>query len=210
VRHAPIRPDPAYLKAFATIMARLGRALESTTREAPVKVCVAGGAAVHFYTGVRISKDIDARVMARVLIGPSDLQVAYKGPDGHARLLYFDTQYNDGFALLHAEAYDDTRPIALEGVNPRVLDVRLLTPLDLAVSKLARFSDQDQDDIRALARARLIEANALRRRASDALPDYVGNLPRIRTSIGIAARIVVKETAGKPAKKGARGAGALS
>jgi hypothetical protein len=207
VPHPPIKPDPAYLKAFATIMARLGRALESTTREAPVKACVAGGAALHFYTGARISKDIDARVMARVLVDPADLQVAYKGPDGHARLLYFDTQYNDSFALLHADAYDDARSIALEGVDPAVLDVRLLTPLDLAVSKLARFSDQDQEDIRALARARLIEANSLRRRANDALPDYVGNLLRIRTSIDIATRVVMKETAGKSTKKGARGAG---
>ncbi len=206
----PIKPDPAYLKAFATIMARLGRALESAALEGPVKACVAGGAALHFYTGMRISKDIDAHVMARVLLDPADLQVAYKGTDGQARLLYFDTQYNDSFALLHADAYDDARPIALDGVDPEVLDVRLLTPLDLAVSKLARFSDQDQEDIRALARGNLIEANALRRRANDALPDYVGNLPRIRTSIDIAAKIVLKETAGKSTKKGARGSGASS
>jgi len=109
----------------------------------------------------------------------------------------------DSFALLHEDAYDDTRPIAPEGVDPAVLDVRLLTPLDLAVSKLARFNDMDQGDIRALARSSPIESHALRRRAEDALSDYVGSLPRIRTSIDIATRIVMKETAGKPAKKGA-------
>ena len=163
----------------------------------PVIACVAGGAALHFYTGIRVSKDIDAKLMARVLLDPSDLQVAYRDADGHARLLYFDTQYNDSFALLHHDAYDDAVPIALAGVDPRRLEVKLLTPLDLAVSKLSRFSEHDQLDIRALARERLIDATQLRRRAEEALPDYVGKLDRIKTSIDIACRLVGAEIAGK-------------
>lgn len=186
----PLRPDPEYLKAFARIMARLERALGPKRPAKPVIVGVAGGAAMHFYTGARFSNDIDAKLFARVMLDPRELQVAYRGQDGHARLLYFDTQYNDSFALLHANAYDDARPIAVEGVDPRRLEVRLLTPLDLGVSKLARFSEQDQDDIRALARAGLIDAIALRRRAEAALPDYVGNLDRIRTSIDVACRLI--------------------
>ena len=199
-----LKPDPAYLEAFATIMSRLGRALASGARSGPVKVCVAGGAAFHFYTGARMSRDIDARVMARVLLDPADLQVAYRDVDGHARLLYFDTQYNDSFALLHADAYGAARPVALDGVDSEVIDVRLLTPLDLAVSKLSRFNDQDQEDIRILARSNLIEATAVRRRAEEALPDYVGNLPRIQNAIDIATRMVMKETGGKRAGKGSR------
>ncbi len=195
-----LRPDPHYLKAFATIMARIEKALGAKRPRDPIVVGVAGGAALHFYTGARISKDIDAKVIARVLLDPSDLQVAYRGEDGRARLLYFDTQYNDSFALIHENAYDGARPIALEGVDPRRLLVKLLTPLDLAVSKLARFNDQDQDDIRALARAGLIDAAALRRRAEEALPAYVGNIIRIRTSITVACRIVAAEGRG-PAKK---------
>ena len=83
----------------------------------------------------------------------------------------------------------------MEGVDSRRLEVKLLTPLDLAVSKLSRFSGQDQDDISALARAGLIDAAALRRRAEAALPDYVGKLDRIRTSIDAACRLVA--TAGR-------------
>jgi hypothetical protein len=125
------------------------------------------------------------------------LQVAYRDADGHARLLYFDTQYNDSFALLHHNAYDDAVPIALAGVDPRRLEVKLLTPLDLAVSKLSRFSEQDQLDIRALARERSIDATQLRRRAEEALPDYVGKLDRIKTSIDIACRLVGAEVGEK-------------
>ena len=92
--------------------------------------------------------------------------------------------------LLHHAAYDDARPVGIKGIDARRLDIRLLTPVDLAVSKLSRFSEQDQDDIRALARHRLVTAAALRRRAEAALRDYVGNLERIRNSIAIACKLV--------------------
>jgi hypothetical protein len=174
-------------------MSRIENALGAKRAGMPVIACVAGGAALHFYTGIRVSKDIDAKLMARVLLDPSDLQVAYRDADGHARLLYFDTQYNDSFALLHQNAYDEALSIALQGVDARRLTVKLLTPLDLAVSKLSRFSNQDQLDIRALARERLIDAKQLRRRAEEALPDDVGNLERIKTSIDIACRLVAAE-----------------
>jgi hypothetical protein len=189
-KRPPLRPDAEYLKAFAKIMSRIERALGPKRPPRPVTICVAGGAAMHFYTGERYSNDIDAKIMARVMLDASELQVAYRGEDGHARLLYFDTQYNDSFALLHHDAYGDALAISVEGVDPRRLEVRLLAPIDLAVSKLSRFSEQDQDDIRTLARGRLIDAAALRRRAEVALPDYVGNLDRIRTSIGLACRLV--------------------
>jgi len=187
-----LRPDPSYLRAFAIIMSRVEKTLGKKRSAKPVVACVAGGAALHFYTGSRVSKDIDAKIMARVLLDPQELQVAYRDKDGHARLLYFDTQYNDSFALLHQNAYDDALPIPLEGVDARRLEVRLLTPLDLAVSKLARFSEQDQADIRALAREGLIDAVKLRRRAEEALPDYVGNLDRIKASINNACRLAGK------------------
>ena len=131
--------------------------------------------------------------MARVLLDPNDLQVAYRGDDGHPRLLYFDTQYNDSFALLHHNAYKDAFPIDLDGVDGRRLAVKLLTPLDLAVSKLARFSEQDQEDISMLVKEGLFDAAQLRQRADGALPDYVGNLDRIKNSIDIACRQVAPQ-----------------
>jgi hypothetical protein len=77
--------------------------------------------------------------------------------DGAARLLYFDRQYSDTCALRHEDAYDDSVLLSLEGHDDRVLEVRLLSALDLAVSKLGRFSSQDRDDITALARRKFIE-----------------------------------------------------
>jgi len=65
-----------------------------------------------------------------------------------------------------------------------------LTPVDLAVSKLGRFSTQDRDDIAALAQRKLIDSAALRRRAEEALVSFVGDTQRVRGSIDIACRIV--------------------
>jgi hypothetical protein len=189
-KNAPLKPDPEYLRAFSEIMSRIGRSVTQAQAGKPIVVCVAGGAAMHFYTGARFSDDIDAKVFARILLDPADLQVAYRGGDGHARLLYLDMQYNDTYGLLHSSAYDDALPITLEGVDERRIEVRLLTPLDLAVSKLARFSEQDQDDIRELGRLRLVHAAALRHRAESALPDYVGHVDKVKNSIELACGLV--------------------
>ena len=188
------KADGAYVRAFAEIMKRIQRVLGSDGKGKPVTVCVAGGAALHLYTGSRVSKDIDAKVFAR-FIPPENLEVSYQDADGHGRLLYFDTQYNDTYGLLHEDAYDDALPIDLPGIDRSRLDLRLLSPLDLAVSKLSRFESHDQDDLRALARAGLIDADALRRRAEEALPGYVGDVRRVKTSIGLAEKLVRKETA---------------
>jgi hypothetical protein len=150
---------------------------------------VAGGAALHLYTGQRLSDDIDASFSHRIAL-PDDLEVSYEGADGTAELLYFDRQYNDTLGLLHEDAYDDSIPLTLDGVDPAVLDVRLLSPLDLAVSKLGTFSEQDRDDIVALAKLKLVDSNGLCTRAAAALAGYVGDTNRVQGSIETARRIL--------------------
>jgi hypothetical protein len=129
---------------------------------------------------------------------PDDLEVAYRDADGKARLLYFGRQYNDTFGLLHEAAHEDSVPLSLEGIDARVLDVRLLAPVDLAVSRIARLSDQDREDIATLARAGLVKPAALRRRAEEALNGSVGDVGRVRTSIDIACRIAAESSRSAP------------
>jgi hypothetical protein len=203
-RAPELKPHPAYAEAFAEIMRRVQKALGSRKPVKPVVIAVAGGAALHFYTASRISQDVDASLLARVLLDPADLRVSYKDADGGVKMLYYDTQYNDSLALMHEDAYDDALPVHVEGVDRERLDVRLLSPLDLAVSKLSRFSEQDREDIRALAAERLITAAGLKKRAAEALPGYVGNLTRIRNTIEIAARDVEAITQAAVAPKGKR------
>jgi Nucleotidyltransferase of unknown function (DUF6036) len=181
---------PEYLAAFTELIQRIAEPLrELPKRSLPIKMYVAAGAAMHFYTGERISNDVDAVFSKRIVL-PSDLEVAYRDPDGAARLLYFDRQYNNTIALMHEDAHDASVPLTLKEIDASVLDVRLLSALDLAVSKISRFSSQDRGDITALAKHGLIKFAALRRRALEALENYVGNLDTLKSSIDLACRIV--------------------
>jgi Nucleotidyltransferase of unknown function (DUF6036) len=181
---------PAYVAAFTELVRRIAAPLQELPRRVlPIKMYVAGGAAVHLYTGRRISNDVDA-VFSRRITLPSDLEIAYQDPDGAARLLYFDRQYNDTFALMHEDANDDSVPLTLKHLDASVLDVRLLSPLDLAVSKISRFASHDRGDIMALAEEGLIKSATLRRRSEEAIQNYVGNLDSLNGSINLACRIV--------------------
>ncbi|MEQ1881487.1 MAG: DUF6036 family nucleotidyltransferase, partial [Burkholderiales bacterium] len=110
--------------------------------------------------------------------------------DGSARILYLDRNYNDSLGLLHENAYEDSVLVIIPGIDGKKVDVRVFSPVDLAVSKLSRFSDQDRQDIDALAREGLVTSKALRRRAEEAVGGYVGNLESVRNSIDIACRLI--------------------
>lgn len=181
---------PEYLAAFTEIVQRIAAPLRGLPkRSLPVKMFVAGGAAMHLYTGERMSNNVDAVFSKRIAL-PTDLEVAYQDPDGAARLLYFARQYNDTFALMHQDAHDDSVPLTLKGIDASILDVRLLSALDLAVSKISRFSSQDRDDMATLARRGLIRSTPLRRRSEQAMGNYVGNLDALKGAIDLACRIV--------------------
>src|SRR5258708_2647200 len=189
-----MRPDrnarPEYVAAFREIVNRMGKPLtELPKRALPIRMYVAGGAALHLYTGERVSRDIDATFSHRIAL-PENLEVAYRDADGAARLLYFDRQYNDTLGLLHEDAREDSAPLVLKGIDSSALQVRLLSPLDLAVSKIGRFSSQGRHDIATLARRKLIASAALRHRAEEALAGYVGETTRVQGSIELAVRIV--------------------
>ncbi|MGQ0579318.1 MAG: DUF6036 family nucleotidyltransferase [Betaproteobacteria bacterium] len=200
-----MRPDPAaskeYVAAFREIVSRIARALAGGARRSqPVRMYVAGGAAMHLYTGERVSEDIDA-VFSRRIALPEELEVAYRDADGAARLLYFDRQYNDTLGLLHDDAHRNSVALSLEGIDPRVIEVRLLSPLDLAVSKVGRLSQVDRDDIALLVRRGLVDPAELRRRSEEATAGYIGDLPRLRNSIEIACRIAEDAARRRPTSR---------
>src|ERR1700678_3720644 len=181
---------PEYLAAFTELVQRIAAPLRVLpTRSLPIKMYVAGGAAMHFYTGERMSNDVDAVFSKRIAL-PSDLEVTYQDSDGAARLLYFDRQYNDTFALMHEDPHDASVPLTLKGIDASILDVRLLSALDLAVSKISGFSSQDRDDITTLGKHGLITSAALRRRTEQAMENFVGNLDTLKGTIDLACRIV--------------------
>jgi hypothetical protein len=116
-------------------------------------------------------------------------------PESAATTLYFDHQYNEALALLHEDAHDDSVLLTLDGIDSKVLEVRLLSALDLAVSKVGRLAEHDRADIEALALRGLFNAQQFRERAEAAALGFVGDLTRLHHSIQIATRIVADAAA---------------
>lgn len=185
------RADPAYVEAFRTLIQRL---LRSVGSKEPIAMYLAGGAAMHFYTGSRMTDDVDA-VFSRKLLVPTDLAVIYRDAAGTARSVFFDPNYNDTFALMREDAHRDAVRLPLKGI--RGAQIFVLQPVDLAVSKLARFADVDRADILDLARNRLITARSLRERAEAAISYYAGNPAPVRTSLDLACRDIESIGAGE-------------
>lgn len=180
-----------YLDALRTLIERIQETVRPHAERLaePIRMFIAGGTCLAFYVDRRVSDDIDATFSRRIAL-PEDLEVSYMGADGKARLLYFDYQYNDTLGLMHPDAYADSTPFPLPGIDPKLVEIRLLKPVDLAVSKLSRFGETDQGDIRAMAEVRLFTEAELRERAEDALVDYVGNVETLRKTIGLACDLI--------------------
>ncbi|MCZ2104211.1 MAG: DUF6036 family nucleotidyltransferase [Comamonadaceae bacterium] len=152
---------------------------ERLALSAPLNVYLAGGMAVHLYTASRVTADVDAEFGGRVHL-PNDLVVELTLEDGAQQILYLDTSFNSTFALMHEDYLDDAVTVDL-GMDQ--LRVHVLSPVDLAVSKIARFAGNDQEDIAALVRRGLTTADEIERRATSALAGYVGGQAMLRMNL---------------------------
>lgn len=150
---------------------------------APVVMMLAGGLAVHFYVGSRFTEDVDAEFSRRVLLPVKDLVFEYVDADGRPSMLHLDAQYNSSFSLMHEDYAEDSVEWAGIGNERRLVQLRVLSPVDLALSKVARFAGNDQEDILALAEAGLFTSKQLLSRADEALAHYVGNTSMVRQSV---------------------------
>ena len=166
----------ALARALAELLKQLAARLNLS---APLSVYIAGGMAVHLYTATRVTTDVDAEFGSRVLL-PNDLMVEAELEDGTTQLVYFDTNYNSSFALMHEDYIDDA---VLVDFGLDRLCVYVLAPVDLAVSKIARFAEIDQEDILALVRLGLTSADEIEQRATSALSGYVGGQAMVRLNL---------------------------
>lgn len=176
----PVRPvfhtDTALASALRDLLEGLEQRL--ALRRA-LAVYLAGGMAVHLYTAARVTTDVDAEFGARILI-PNDLMVEVTLEDGTPQVVYFDTNYNPTFALMHEDYQDDAIELDLGLEHIRLF---VLSPVDLAVSKIARLAENDRDDIRSLVRVGLTTADEIEKRATHALGGYVGGEAMLRLNL---------------------------
>jgi hypothetical protein len=148
---------------------------ERTELREPIKMFIAGGMATHLYTQARVTTDVDAEFSKRILL-PRDLLVETKA----GNMLYLDPTYNSTFSLMHEGYLDDAvrAPFGTEHI-----EVYVLSPVDLIVSKIARYSGPDPQDIESLITRFGITAEEIETRAEEALVGYVGNVDYLRMNL---------------------------
>lgn len=146
-------------------------------------VFIFGGCAVHLYTNHRVSTDVDAEFFEVAV--PSNLNIRQSltlapprkfvdGALGRVMELSYDLQFTAGLGPLHEDYLQ--RGVSLEAFpSDSPLQVMIASPVDLAISKLGRGTDQDISDIFALLRTGFILASDFERLALDAIDCYVGN-----------------------------------
>jgi len=175
---------PELTQAMSIMLDRIDAIIrESGHQGEAVKMFLADGMAVHYHCGTRYTDDVEATFSRRLLLPYQELIISYLGETGEHSLIYLDPTYNDTFALLHPDHRESCVEWESIGNEKRLIHLLVFCPLDLAVSKLSRFSPNDQADILALAQHRYFTSTQLQARADEALDCYVGNTRWVHLNI---------------------------
>lgn len=79
-----VRIQREFRDALAEMARRIADSLQGVSQAVlPIRMYIAGGTALHVYTGSRVSNDVDAAFSRRIAL-PEDLEVAYRDSDGLA------------------------------------------------------------------------------------------------------------------------------
>jgi hypothetical protein len=180
-------------KAYPELEKALGEMLDkidtfiknSGYKGEPVKMYLAGGMAINYWCGTRYTADVDASFSKRLLLNSEDLVIDYQKPDGEMGFIYFDRNYNNSLSLMHENYEDDAIPWMNIENQGKLVHLYVLSPLDLALSKVTRFTEQDREDINALAQHGFITEVEFRKRAEEAASYAIGVPEVIQNTINI-------------------------
>jgi hypothetical protein len=160
-----------------------------------VKAFIFGGCAFHIHTNARGSNDIDAEIKAISLLKKEDIflflennDIEFLDTNNLETNLEFDSGFNTSLASIDPD-YDE-RVIAL--VYDSIVEVYLVSGLDLAVSKLARLSDRDIQDIQELYRKNKFSIEEFKKSANNA-KDYYATPEQLDSNICFMVSLLSEE-----------------
>ena len=178
-----LEKDNPTSKAVISLVEKLGIILPEKMKETPLKIILTGGAAMSFYSDIRVSNDVDAIFSHRILL-PTDVTVSYTDRTGNNRILTWDAQYHPSIGLLHEDA--EANALFIANLADDKIKLMILNPVDLAVTKIGRYYEHDKNDIIILAKKGLIDDSTVEKRAKEALGYYIGNTRWVEGSIRLA------------------------
>jgi hypothetical protein len=178
VKNIHFNVDTDLAAGLMELVIQLDQSLELTE---PIQMYIAGGMATHLYTASRVTTDVDAEFSKRFLV-PADLLVE----TAEGNMLYLDAAYNSTFALMHEDYLKDAIKVPMGSDH---IEVYVLSPVDLIVSKIARLSGPDLGDIQSLIWSMRITAEEIEKRATEALSGYVGNMSTVKMNLADVLKI---------------------
>jgi hypothetical protein len=178
------QPEPDVEHALGAVLDKIDAFIRAgSPTGGNVTMYLAGGLAVHRYCETRHTNDIDASFSHRMLLPAKDMVAQFIGPRKESRILYLDPNYNTTFALMHPDFEEAATDWPGMNSKPRRVALKVLSPIDLAALKLPRYSEQDRDDIIALARVGGFGAKELRERSLESLGYYTGDLAPLKANL---------------------------
>ena len=169
----------SFKDAVFQIMKKISDEIPDSHKKFPVDAYIVGGAAVHLHTNLRVSNDVDS-ILSNAVKLPEDLVVPWIDEDGNVQQVSYDYNYNSSFGLMQ-EDYDK-RAVYIKTIDEK-LNIYILHPIDLIISKIARFSDSDEDDIKVLIQTKNIDRDELYALAADAIKVGIGFPKSITTHL---------------------------
>lgn len=152
-------------EAVIDMMKIIGAKVPNRHKNMPVNLYITGGIAIYFHTASRVSKDLDAIIDQNISV-PSKLKVIWINENGQFEELSYDHNYSQTLGIMH-EDYDK-RAIYQFTIDEK-LNVYILDPVDLIISKLSRFGEQDQEDILRIIQNDLVKKDEFEALANDAI-----------------------------------------
>jgi hypothetical protein len=162
-----------------------------------VDAYLAGGIATYVHTAENIPQDENLRYsedadiqFGRALNLPDEVVVNYQDHTGNQRYLMLDRNYTSSIGLCHPDAFDRATHL-FDSKNGRIR-LKVLTPLDLAITKTGRFQDHDRLDIELLACCGLLDANEFVKSAEEAVKYLATDPTPVLANIRDAEKLIRK------------------
>ena len=150
-----------------------------------INAYIAGGGAMSFYDLARTTLDIDMEIDKRILIPRIELtQSDMMLPN--MQKLYIDGNFNPQFGMVSDDYMENAIPVDIfkyEKDNVVIIKPYIFSPIDMILSKLARWSPNDQNDVRLLIENNFVIKEELEDKMELALMGYIGNINMLKINM---------------------------
>ena len=148
-----------------------------------VKFYLTGGMLVYLYTGLERSYYIEGEFSHKVYI-TDGMSLLYTNEKGGERQIRFNKNDSSRFNLMHPNYLQDALLMPFDHLQN--MQVYGLQAVDLCVSKIARLSSIDIEDIQLLVKNGLCHPTEIQERAQAALEEYMGDLSQFKDNLSLA------------------------